>query len=97
MQEMLADAPLDQTAAFDDPRHVHLVLEVLITASAGSKLHVFQSCPIEHQVVWKLADDLCTAVSRRHLGYARERRTARVPARTRCRRRAPHFGRVKAA
>jgi diguanylate cyclase (GGDEF)-like protein len=39
------------------------VLEVLITGAQDPALHVFQSGPIEHQVVWQLADDLCNAVA----------------------------------
>ena len=41
----------------------YTVLEVLIIGPEEPKLHVFQAGPIEHQVVWKLADDICTAVA----------------------------------
>ena len=39
------------------------VLEVLIIGTAGPKLYVFQTCPIEHQIVWRLADEVCAAVA----------------------------------
>src|SRR5205814_1980639 len=41
----------------------YVVLEVLIAGPGEPKLHVFQAGPVEHDVVWKLAEDLCTAVA----------------------------------
>jgi diguanylate cyclase (GGDEF)-like protein len=39
------------------------ILQVLITRADGPQLYVFQARPIEHQLVWKLAEDLCVAVT----------------------------------
>ena len=41
----------------------YAVLEVLIVGSTAPTMYVFQSRPVEHQVVWKLAEDLCTSVA----------------------------------
>lgn len=41
----------------------YTVLEILIMDAGQPKLHVFQACPVEHQAVWRLADDICTSVA----------------------------------
>jgi diguanylate cyclase (GGDEF)-like protein len=40
----------------------YTILEVLVIG-AQPELHVFQSRPVDHELVWKLAEDVCTAVS----------------------------------
>jgi diguanylate cyclase (GGDEF)-like protein len=39
------------------------VLEVMIASTHEPDLYVFQSHPMEHDVVWQLADKICTAVA----------------------------------
>jgi diguanylate cyclase (GGDEF)-like protein len=41
----------------------YTVLEVLIAGENESSVYVFQTRPIEHEVVWRLAEDLCAAVA----------------------------------
>jgi len=41
----------------------YTVLEVLIIGHAAPKLFVCQSRPVDHQVVWKLAEDICASVA----------------------------------
>jgi diguanylate cyclase (GGDEF)-like protein len=41
----------------------YTVLQVLITRPDASQLYVFQARPVEHQLVWRLAEDLCAAVA----------------------------------
>ncbi len=41
----------------------YTVLAVLIVTPSASNLFVFQTRPVEHQVVWKLAEDVCGAVA----------------------------------
>ena len=41
----------------------YLVLEVLVVGADAPKLFVLQSRPIEHDIMWKLAEEICSAVA----------------------------------
>jgi len=41
----------------------YVVMQVLIIRVGAPQLFVYQARPVEHQVVWKLAEDMCAAVA----------------------------------
>ncbi len=41
----------------------YVVLEVLVVGAQAPKLFILQSRPVEHDVTWKLAEDICSAVA----------------------------------